>query len=41
MLGVTALGSDIADVKRRAYAAVEKIQFENAYYRHDIASKAP
>jgi phosphoribosylamine--glycine ligase len=41
VLGVTALGSDIADAKRRAYAAVEKIHFENAYYRRDIASKAP
>ena len=41
VLGVTALGADIADAKRRAYAAVEKIHFENAYYRHDIASKAP
>jgi len=41
VLGVTALGDDIADAKRRAYAAVEKIHFENAYYRHDIASKAP
>ena len=41
VLGVTALGADIADAKRSAYAAVEKIHFENAYYRHDIASKAP
>ena len=41
VLGVTALGADIADAKRRAYAAVEKIHFENAYYRRDIASKAP
>ena len=40
VLGVTALGADIADAKRRAYAAVEKIRFDNAYYRRDIASKA-
>jgi len=40
VLGVTALGDDIADAKRRAYAAVENIHFENAYYRRDIADKA-
>ena len=40
VLGVTALGTDIADAKRRAYAAVEQINFENAYFRKDIADKA-
>jgi phosphoribosylamine--glycine ligase len=40
VLGVTALGDDIADAQRRAYAAVEQIHFDNAYYRLDIASKA-
>lgn len=40
VLGVTALGSDVADAKARAYAAVEAIHFENAYYRKDIADKA-
>jgi len=40
VLGVTALGDTIADAKRNAYRAVEKIHFENAYYRRDIASKA-
>ena len=40
VLGVTALGSDIADAKARAYQAVEKIHFQNAYYRKDIADKA-
>lgn len=40
VLGVTALGSDIADAKARAYKAVEKIHFQNAYYRKDIADKA-
>ncbi len=39
VLGVTALGRDIADAKRRAYAAVERIHFDNAYYRRDIADK--
>jgi len=40
VLGVTALGDDIADAKRRAYEAVGAIHFQNAYYRRDIADKA-
>jgi len=40
VLGVTALGPSIADAKARAYQAVEKIKFEGAYYRRDIADKA-
>jgi phosphoribosylamine--glycine ligase len=40
VLGVTALGSEIADARQRAYRAVEAIHFENAYWRRDIASKA-
>ncbi len=40
VLGVTALGKDIREAKLRAYEAVEKISFENAHYRHDIADKA-
>ena len=40
VLGVTALGDTIADAKRRAYEAVEKITWEGRYYRTDIADKA-
>jgi len=40
VLGVTALGATIAAARDRAYQAVERIQFENAYYRRDIAAKA-
>jgi phosphoribosylamine--glycine ligase len=40
VLGVTALGEEIADAKARAYEAVDKIKFEGAYYRRDIADKA-
>ncbi len=40
VLGVTALGKDIADAQRRAYDACDKIHFENAYFRRDIADKA-
>jgi phosphoribosylamine--glycine ligase len=40
VLGVTALGDTIADAQKRAYEACEKISFEGAYYRKDIADKA-
>ncbi len=40
VLGVTALGDTLADAKRRAYEAVEKISFPGAVYRRDIADKA-
>jgi phosphoribosylamine--glycine ligase len=40
VLGVTALGADIAQAKTRAYEAVEKIAFDGACYRRDIADKA-
>lgn len=40
VLGVTALGHDLADAIENAYKAVEKIHFENAYYRTDIGQKA-
>jgi len=37
VLGVTALGNDLADARRRAYEAVEKIEFQGAHVRTDIA----
>lgn len=40
VLAVTALGNNIEEAKRRAYAAVDLIQFEGAYYRRDIGDKA-
>ena len=40
VLGVTALGADIQDAVKRAYQAVELIQFEGAHYRRDIAHRA-
>jgi phosphoribosylamine--glycine ligase len=40
VLGVTALGKDIADAMDRAYRAVEKIHWDGAYYRTDIGRKA-
>lgn len=40
VLGVTALGDTLAQAAGRAYAAVERIRFEGAYYRRDIGAKA-
>jgi phosphoribosylamine--glycine ligase len=40
VLGVTALGQQIAEAKARAYEAVDKIKFHGAYWRSDIADKA-
>lgn len=40
VLAVTALGDTLAAAKRRAYEAVERIQFPGAHYRRDIADKA-
>ena len=40
VLGVTALGADIAAAKARAYEAVDRVRFDGAYCRRDIADKA-
>ena len=40
VLGVTALGSDIASARKRAYEAVDMIRWEGVQYRKDIGSKA-
>jgi phosphoribosylamine---glycine ligase len=40
VLGVTALGNDLASAQSRAYEAVQMIQFDGAQYRRDIAGKA-
>lgn len=40
VLGVTARGEDVKDAVERAYQAVEKIQWEGAYFRRDIGRKA-
>jgi phosphoribosylamine--glycine ligase len=40
VLGVTALGEDIAAAKAKAYEAIEMIKFNGAYWRRDIADKA-
>jgi phosphoribosylamine---glycine ligase len=40
VLGVTAWDSDLGKARAAAYRAVEKIQFEGAQFRRDIAAKA-
>ena len=40
VLGGTALGGGLAEARDRAYEAVEKIQFDGAQFRRDIADKA-
>jgi phosphoribosylamine--glycine ligase len=40
VLTVVGLGDDIALAQRRAYEAVEKIRYSNAYFRRDIGYRA-
>jgi phosphoribosylamine--glycine ligase len=40
VLGVTALGETVTDARARANQAAERIHFEGAYYRRDIAARA-
>jgi len=36
VLGITALGDDLKDARRKAYEATEWVSFDNKYMRHDI-----
>jgi phosphoribosylamine--glycine ligase len=40
VLGVTALGANVEQAARRAYEAVERIHFDGAQFRRDIAAHA-
>jgi len=40
VLGVTGLGQSLSEALERAYAGVEKIQFEGAHFRRDIGRRA-
>ena len=40
VLGVTAWGKDLSRARDAAYAAVERIRFEGAHFRRDIAARA-
>jgi len=39
VLGVTALGPDLAQAQKQAYAAVDRIHFDKKYFRRDIGDK--
>lgn len=39
VLGVTALGRDLAEAQKNAYAAVAEIRMENSLFRRDIGNK--
>jgi phosphoribosylamine---glycine ligase len=36
VIGVTAMGSTLLEARKTAYKAVEKIEFDGRYFRHDI-----
>jgi phosphoribosylamine--glycine ligase len=36
VLGITALGSDLLDARKKAYEATDWVSFQNKYMRHDI-----
>ena len=40
VLGATAVADSLENAIKDAYALVDKISFENAYYRHDIGARA-
>ena len=40
VLGATAVADTLSEAVKDAYALVDRIDFENAYYRHDIGAKA-
>ena len=40
VLGVTSIAETLEDAIKASYAKVERIHFDNAYYRHDIGQRA-
>ncbi len=40
VLGCTAVADTLPNAIKNAYEIVEKVHFDNAYYRHDIGAKA-
>ena len=40
VLGATATADSLANAVKSAYALVDRISFDNAYYRHDIGARA-
>lgn len=40
VLGVTATAQDLRSAVEKAYTMVQSVQFDNAFYRHDIGQRA-
>ena len=40
VLGVTAVADTLRDALKQSYALVERIHFDNAFYRRDIGERA-
>ena len=40
VLTITALGNDVADARKRAYAAIERIKWPEGFFRRDIGWRA-
>ena len=40
VLGITEIADDLEEAIKKAYDSVEKISFDNAFFRHDIGSRA-
>jgi len=40
VLAVTAVGADVAAARKRAYTAIERIEFPGGFYRRDIGARA-
>ena len=40
VLGVTAIGHDVAEAIKRAYEGMSKIHFDGMHYRKDIGARA-
>ena len=36
VLGITALGNDLKEARKKAYEATDWVSFDNKYMRHDI-----
>ena len=39
VLGFVCLGDDVKDAQDKVYANIDKVSFENSFYRHDIGGK--
>ena len=39
VLGFVCLGDNVKDAQDKVYANIDKVSFENSFYRHDIGGK--